>query len=87
MGNETETTELKEAPEQQVHTSDLLSGAVVDQNSYDHELIECPECGKDHFFDNEDLPDRACDGDDFTCDYCNTKLKLGWYATAELTRA
>ena len=52
----------------------------------DHEFIECPECGKDHFFNNEDLTKNACDTKEFTCDHCKTKLNLGWYVEVELTK-
>ena len=66
--------------------SALLTGR-SELRTYDHDFVECPECGKDHSFDSEDLPDRACDTVEFECDYCHIKLRLGWYAMAELTKA
>ena len=50
----------------------------------DHEFIECPECGKDYFFNNEDLTKNACDTKEFTCDHCKTELNLGWFVKVEV---
>jgi len=46
--------------------------------------IECPECEKTQELDWDDLPERACDDEDYECRYCEYQFKIGWYATAEL---
>jgi|TARA_R110000851_G_scaffold188171_2_gene338137 hypothetical protein len=46
--------------------------------------IECPKCGKDNELDGEDLPDCACDDQDYECQKCEHVFKIGWSAEAEL---
>ena len=46
--------------------------------------IDCPECGKNNDIDGEDLPDLACDDEDFECKYCEHVFSIGWYAEVEL---
>jgi hypothetical protein len=46
--------------------------------------IECPECGFDNDIDGEDLPDRACDSEDFECRQCEHTFLIGWVADVEL---
>jgi len=45
--------------------------------------IECPNCGVFNDIDGDDLPELACDENDFECRYCGHEFKIGWYATAE----
>ena len=46
--------------------------------------IECPKCDTLIEFDSGELPDRACDDEEITCEKCNHEFLVGWYATAEL---
>ena len=47
--------------------------------------IDCPECGKNNNdLGGDELPECACDSEDFECRHCEHQFKIGWYATAEL---
>jgi len=46
--------------------------------------IDCPYCDKNMELDGEDLPERACDDEDFMCRHCENVFQIGWYATAEV---
>ena len=48
--------------------------------------INCPACDKEIDLDNYNMPDRACDDMDITCENeeCQEEFVVGWYATAEV---
>ena len=46
--------------------------------------IECPECKKNNYLEYDDLPDRACEDEDYECKFCQFEFKIGWRAEAEL---
>ena len=48
--------------------------------------INCPVCGTNIDLDNYDMPDKACDNMDITCENesCEEEFMVGWYATAEI---
>ena len=46
-------------------------------------LFECPECGEVWDITGDDLPERACDDQEWECLQCGYQTKIGWYATVE----
>lgn len=48
--------------------------------------IECEICEETTEVNGEDLPDAACDDEEWTCPHCNSILAIGWFATAEVRR-
>lgn len=46
--------------------------------------VECPKCEEICEVDGEDLPDCACDDEEFTCPHCEHEFTIGWYAMVEV---
>lgn len=46
--------------------------------------IECPKCDQYCSVEYEDLPEDACDSQEFECPHCGHTFEIGWYATVEL---
>ena len=46
--------------------------------------IECPKCDTLIEFDSGELPERACDDAEVSCEKCEYEFLVGWYATAEI---
>ena len=47
-------------------------------------IITCPACNKLHTLEGDDLPEHACDTQDFECTHCQLEMEIGWYGTAEI---
>jgi len=46
--------------------------------------IECPKCETINEVDGDDLPDRACDSEEFECRSCEHTFDIGWFAEVEI---
>ncbi len=46
--------------------------------------ITCPQCDTDSDVNGEDLPERACDDEDYECPHCGLEMTIGWVAEAEV---
>jgi len=45
--------------------------------------FECPKCKKETEIEGEQLPDCACEDEEWECLECGYETKIGWYATVE----
>lgn len=48
--------------------------------------IDCPKCEQTIDLDKYDMPQRACDDMEITCENetCEHDFSVGWYPTAEI---
>lgn len=46
-------------------------------------ILVCDVCNKENEVECEDLPELACDEEEFECRHCHSILLIGWYVEAE----
>lgn len=51
--------------------------------------LECntfPSCKENCELQDDNLPSRACDSEDYECQHCGHVFMIGWYATVEIRK-